>query len=89
MTKTQEQLRQEGLRAARNMVRKYKARHKDNRENTMTNAQDWERRRKRWAEYEARVAKRKADKANADKAEAPTGDGPSGFDYWHDTHRHC
>ena len=55
----------------------------------MTNAQDWERRRKRWDAYKARVAKRKADKANADKAEAPTGDGPSGFDYWHDTHRHC
>jgi len=28
MTKTQEQLRQEGLRAARNMVRKFKAREK-------------------------------------------------------------
>ena len=58
----------------------------------MTNAQDWERRRKRWDAYKARVAKRKADEASgvqADKAEAPTGDGPSGFDYWHDTHRHC
>ena len=30
MTKTQEQLRQEGLRAARNMVRKFKAREKKN-----------------------------------------------------------
>ena len=56
----------------------------------MTTAQDWERRRKRWAEYKARVAKRKADKADkADKAETPTGDGPSGFDYYQDTKRHC
>ena len=63
MTKTQEQLRQEGLRAARNMVRKYKA----------------------------RVAKRKADEANGVQADKPkpTGDGPSGFDYHHDTRRHC
>ena len=29
----------------------------------MTTAQDWERRRKRWAEYKARVAKRKAREA--------------------------
>ena len=62
----------------------------------MTTSQDWELRRKRWAEYKARVAARKA------KAETFTcncyqchtgnkhvGDGESGFDYWHDTHRHC
>ena len=58
----------------------------------MTTRQDWERRRKRGDAYKARVAKRKADEANgvqADKAEAPTGDGPSGFDYHHDTRRHC
>jgi len=57
----------------------------------MTNAQDWERRRKRWADYKARVAKRKADEASGVKTDKPkpTGDGPSGFDYWHDTHRHC
>ena len=54
----------------------------------MTTAQDWERRRKRWAEYEARVAKRKASKDKADKPK-PTGDGPSGFDYYQDTKRHC
>lgn len=57
----------------------------------MANAQDWERRRNRWAEYKARVAKRKADEASGVKTDKPkpTGDGPSGFDYWHDTHRHC
>ena len=57
----------------------------------MTNAQDWERRRKRWADYKARVAKRKADEASGVKTDKPkpTGAGPSGFDYWHDTHRHC
>ena len=57
----------------------------------MANAQDWERRRKRWAEYKARVAKRKADESSGVKTDKPkpTGDGPSGFDYWHDTHRHC
>ena len=57
----------------------------------MTTRQDWERRNKRWAEYKARVAKRKADEANGVKAEKPkpSGDGPSGFDYWHDTRRHC
>ena len=54
----------------------------------MTTAQDWERRRNRWAEYEARVAKRKASKDKADKPK-PTGDGPSGFDYYQDTKRHC
>ena len=54
----------------------------------MTTAQDWERRRKRWAEYKARVAKRKANKGKADKPK-PTGDGPSGFDYYQDTKRHC
>ena len=36
MTKTQEQLRQEGLRAARNMVRKFKAREERKGNNTMT-----------------------------------------------------
>ncbi len=62
----------------------------------MTTAQDWERRRKRWAEYKARVAKRKAREAKTDNDETSgdeyrnhQGDGPSGFDYWHDTHRHC
>ena len=57
----------------------------------MTNAQDWERRRKRWDAYKARVAKRKADEANGVQADKPkpTGDGPSGFDYWHAPHRHC
>ena len=30
----------------------------------MTSAQDWERRRKRWDAYKARVAKRKVDEAN-------------------------
>ena len=57
----------------------------------MTTSQDWELRRKRWDSYKARVAKRKADEANGGKTEKPkpTGDGPSGFDYWHDTHRHC
>ena len=62
----------------------------------MTTAQDWERRRKRWDAYKARVAKRKAREAKTDKDETSgdeyrnhQGDGPSGFDYWHDTHRHC
>ena len=57
----------------------------------MTTSQDWERRRKRWDAYKARGAKRKADEANGVKTEKakPTGDGPSGFDYWHDTRRHC
>ena len=36
MTKTQEQLRQEGLRAARNMVRKFKAREKARKNQTVT-----------------------------------------------------
>ena len=54
----------------------------------MTSQQDWERRRKRWAEYKDRVAKRRASKGKADKPQ-PTGDGPSGFDYHHDTRRHC
>jgi hypothetical protein len=36
MTKTQEQLRQEGLRAARNMVRKFKAREKAGKNQTVT-----------------------------------------------------
>ena len=36
MTKTQEQLRQEGLRAARNMVRKFKAREKIRKGQDMT-----------------------------------------------------
>ena len=77
MTKTQEQLRQEGLRAARNMVRKFKAR--------------VAKRKVDEANYKARVAKRKADEASGVKTDKPkpTGDGPSGFDYWHDTHRHC
>ena len=64
--------------------------------NTMTTAQDWERRRKRWDAYKARVAKRKAREAKTDKDETSgdeyrnhQGDGASGFDYWHDTHRHC
>ena len=75
--KTQEQLRQEGLRAARNMVRKFKAR-------VATRKVDE-------ANYKARVAKRKADAPSGVKTDKPkpTGDGPSGFDYWHDTHRHC
>ena len=57
----------------------------------MTTTQDWERRRKRWDAYKARVAKRKADEANGVQADKPkpTGDGPSGFDYHHDTRRHC
>ena len=36
MTKTQEQLRQEGLRAARNMVRKFKAREKARKNQTVS-----------------------------------------------------
>ena len=62
----------------------------------MTTTQEWELRRKRWAEYKARVAKRKAREAKTDNDETSEdeyrnhqGDGPSGFDYWHDTHRHC
>ena len=93
----------------------------------MTTAQDWERRRKRWDAYKARVAKRKAreareakrkasrdeadqwwtwpipvaecaetvlddtdsDETSGDEYRNHQGDGPSGFDYWHDTHRHC
>ena len=57
----------------------------------MTSRKDWERREKRWEAYKARVAKRKAAAANGVKAERPkpSGDGPGGFDYWHDTHRHC
>ena len=57
----------------------------------MTSQQDWERRQKRWDAYKARVAKRKANEANGVKAEKPkpSGDVPSGFDYWHDPHRHC
>ena len=62
----------------------------------MTTAQDWERRRKRWDAYKARVAKRKAREAKTANAETSgaeyrnhQGDGPSGFDYWHDTPRHC
>ena len=62
----------------------------------MTTPQEWERRRKRWDEYKARVAKRKAreaktdnDATSEDEYRNHQGDGPSGFDYWHDTHRHC
>ena len=60
---------------------------------------DWEFRRKRWDEYKAKVAKRKADESKAETftcncyqcatGNTHVGDGPSGFDYWHDTHRHC
>ena len=43
---------------------------------------------RKFAEYKARVAKRKANKGKADKPK-PTGDGPSGFDYYQATKRHC
>ena len=63
--------------------------------NPMTSQQDWERRRKRWAEYKDRVAKRKATETvtcncyQCHTGSKHVGDGPSGFDYYQDTKRHC